>query len=331
MEQDYRSARFFTLLYIVVRMSSYSIKKISFYLWSGYVTPFESDTLLWYVFSYYFQKISHIFDQFKQWTPPFVFSNGIDDWYLPKPMLPMNIGLGGVSLEETMNKEWSRKKKKEIKSIAIKDIDLRKMYFEQTSIDKTWLDDMDKIFDSYISTLRKTSIDQKVSIPRFDSWDTNPYYIEDIKYQNLVVVYVKIYDQDMRNEFEIYMKDCMINLWRWKAKSRWYGNIKEIIVSEINEQESVFFDYMEVLKKRWLYYTINNYKPCESDIQNIDFKKSHIYLHNKNTKKLDSKSIFKWTINFVWSGSVLYTKDSSALLQGWFYTQYNSYNFGYIF
>jgi hypothetical protein len=175
-------------------------------------------------------------------------------------------------------------------------------------------------------------IDAKNTIPRFNIWETTPYEIGNVKYTNWIfVIYVKIFDEISFNSFFECLKNTFESIWFWKAKGRWYGHFENIKLENLVDEEIKVFEYFEKLRReRWLYFILNNYKPTDEEIDNMDLNKSYYKINLKHTKTLSEleKNVFKWQMNFFSEWSVIFSAEKLI----WnFYKFENSYNFWYIF
>lgn len=303
------------------------LKKIEFKFSSGYITPLESDTILWYVFANDFENLQEIHNKFANGEVPFMISNGFDKWFLPKPFY-INSDLEHVNetLEEALKNEIERKNAKSVKELPV-DVALFRAYLWSENVEyyKAFI-----IKDKPQSN-KTVEVDYKNSIGRFSSsWDwTVPYSIDNVKYsENQMIVYVKIYDEESWNKFFNSMKVVFEKLWWWKWKSRWYWKVSEFSnPMELDQKEKELFEYFEELEKNWKYIILNNYIPSDDEIDQMNIDNTYMSLVYKNAKSI-SKEIFKGNMKFIWEGSYI---ESSSKLTWTFYKSWRSFNFWYKF
>ena len=289
------------------------MKKIVFKFKSWYITELESDTILSYVFVYNFEKLKNIYEDFKNWKVPFNITNAFDKGSIIRPFYMSKDEKKDNSnneFEEFLNNlidEVDRKKIKKLWFIPL-DTNILKLQLKDKTIEdqeeynkKLW-----EISEKEESDKKNDKISEfKNSIPRFYKGDTNPFAIEDVNYTNQEkVIYVKVYDEEKYNRFFESLKNTFETIWWWKWKSRWYGKIAYVKNETLDTKEIDFFDYLQELKKENKYIVLNNYKPSENDLQNIDIEKSFINLNHKHTKSLDNMP-FKWKMSFISAWSVL--------------------------
>ncbi len=304
------------------------IKKIILTPKSWLITPLESDTVLSYIFAFNYEKLKDILDDFIKWEVlPFNITNAFQTWFLPKPIYFSEIiKINDCSLEEDLRNEKNRKKLKKLNKFP-----LNKSFFELLF---NWkVEELNnKLVDLNLDEDKINISEAKNSIPRFHKWETTPYHIDDIEYiSSSYTIYVKIYDE---RKFQLFF-DCLKNnfetIWFWKWKSKWYWHFKNVELLGLDEEEKEVFDYFEELKKeKWYNIILNNFKPSNNDLENINIDKSYYVLNTKHTKSLSefNKNIFKWQMNFFSPWSLLI---SDKIIIWDYYKSGNSYNFWYIF
>lgn len=314
------------------------IKKIELTLSSWFITPFESDTILSYIFAFAFlqqnQNIINIFEEFKKWNIPFNITNWFyssqEKIFVPKPIFfkkedtKNNIDDKNSKLKQEIENEVNRKKLKKISFIAFEDI---KDYFTNPDeIKRKYID-----FD-FTKLIKLKQEIWKNSVPRFHIGETNPYSLS-ANFVEKITIYVKIYDENSFNTFFSFMKEILLTFGFGAWKSRWFWKIKKVELKEITNEEKETFDFLESMKKQWKYLILNNFKPSEEDLENIDFEKSNIEINFKHTKTLQelNENFFKWAMNFIKPVSYVVLKNKDSKLKGDFYQSWNSYNFGFIF
>lgn len=302
------------------------IKKIKLNFKSGFATELESDTILWYIFALDFDNLKDIFQEFNNWNAPFLISNWFFEWYLPKPFYfnPKLKIWSNISLDNILENEPNRKINKNIKYFPI-DKNIFDYFFQWDDFEK-----FKKLVDKFKSNIPSYKINShfKNFTTRFNLWETTPYVLENINYfDENIVLYIKIYDENMRQKFYNSMQIIFNTVGFGKYKSIWYWKIKTILLEDLNDKEKELFDYIENMKKEWIYYILNNYLPTQEEIKTFDLNKSNLDIQNKNTKTTQ-KNIFKWNMNFVYPWSLIYTNEK---LKWTYYKIENSFNFWYLF
>lgn len=295
------------------------IKKIELQFKSWFITPLDSDTLLSYIFSLYFEKLSDIFQLFlDRKTIPFIFSNGFESQTLPKPLL-FPSKQSDQSLITTLSQEKTRKKMKSQTTIFCNTSDL-------------WSLLNGEIISTFPENGEYRGIELKNKILRFGMGETDPYITHNIKYNpNSYTIYVKIYNNDAFERFFHFFQHSLLNLWYGKAKSRGYGKVAKCECLNLTENEQAFFDFHTKLKEKWIYYVLNNYKIDKSEFSLFDFWKSNYTLYSKHTKSLQW-TIFKWEQKFIQAGSILYAYHPiEKKVLGDYYQHEQSFNFWYLF
>ncbi len=309
-------------------------KKIILTAKSWFITDLESDTILSYIFAYNFEKLKNVYDKFLNWDSlPFLISSWFDEGTLVKPIYfsSNNIEKTDSTLIEDISFETNRKDLKKMSIFPIRK-KLFELLFNWNQVELK--EELINILDDFNKKLKNSKLvsEYKNSIPRFNIWDTNPYSIENIKYNSWnKVIYVKVYDESDFNLFFKCLKNTFNSIWFWKAKSRWYWQFSNIELEDLDNNEKDCFTYFENLEKeKNLKIVLNNYKPSVSEIEDIDLSKSFYKLNNKHTKSLSefNKTIFKWKMSFFAPWSVISTNQK---LKGDFYKSWNSCNFGFIF
>jgi len=307
-------------------------KKIILTLKSWFITNFESDTVLSYIFWYNFESLKNIFDKFRNnENIPFLITNWFIENKFPRPFYFSSIK--NEKKENFFDDIENEKIRKNLKKIDF--LPIQKNFFELLFNDE--IEKLNEKLKKYLETYKKeenliNNIEYKNSIPRFNKKETNPYFLENVKYTNKnFVIYVKVFDE---NDFWLFfekLKNTFENIWFWKAKSRWYWHFKNVELKDLEKNEKEVFDYFDFLEKeKNLKIILNNFKPSKKDLENIDLSNSFYQILSKNTKSLEefNKNIFKWQMNFIKEGSVLKCKNKLI----WdFYKSDNSYNFWYIF
>lgn len=318
-----------------------NIKKIVFKFKSWYITPLESDTILWYVFAHNFENLKDIFEDFKNQDIPFLITDAFDKDYIVRPFYIVDDRKKDEDdLLKDLQNEADRKK---IKKLSILPIDKAKQILElqfKSKDENEQKEEYDDLLKEIINEDKDdikniTTAEFKNSIPRFNSTDTTPFAISDITYtNNEKIIYVKIFDEAKYNKFFECLKNTFETIWFGAWKSRWYGKIKYVKEEKLNKKEEELFKYIEQLKKEWKYIVLNNFKPSKDDIENIDTWKSFINLNHKNTKALDNMP-FKWKMSFISAWSVVITENIWYKIKWNFYKvqleKKESTNFWYLF
>ena len=305
------------------------IQKIRLRFKSWLATPLESDTVLWYVFAYDFDNLEDVFQDFVDWNPPFVISNGFVDWYLPKPFyFNNNFQREAANLSQQLALEQERKDKKSL-SYFPAEKEIFKLLFE-------WNKDQMAEYDQKINQILEnknininTNTEAKNYVPRYHKADTQPYNLENIYYSsNDFSIYIKIFDDSKTQRFLESMKNVFESIGFGKYKSRGYWKISMFENSLIDENEKNLFDYLQELgEDKWIYYVLNNYKIHQQEIDSIDTAQSYLNIWTKNTKTTQD-FVFKWNMSMVLPWSVIYADTKLT----WDYYQTNkSFNFWYIF
>jgi len=312
-----------------------TIKKIILESKSWILTKLESDTILSYIFAFWFaqdnKEIINIFDNFKKDNILFNITNAfVYDWKNAK--LPRFFDfLDGkdeniLALEEAIKNEKNRKRIKKLSYINISNL---KEYLEIKT--KDWRDNFLKqiVNKKENETIVKSDLLWKNTIPRFNKGDTNTFSVE-VNFVKYFVIYVNINDEAKFNIFYNFMKKLFLTIWFGSWKSRWLWKFQNIKLEELSDIEQDFFNFIKKEKEEWKYFILNNYKPSISDIENIDWSRSYIVINNKQTKTIQefNKYFFKWEMNFISPWSVVYSKNP---LKWDFYNASESYNFGFIF
>lgn len=323
-----------------------NIKKIVFKFKFWYITPLESDTILWYVFAHNFENLKDIFEDFKNQDIPFLITDAFDKDYIIRPFYIVDDkerekdnNDNETELIKDLQNEADRKK---IKKLSILPIDKAKQILElqfkskDENEQKKYDDLLKEIINEDKSDIKNiTTAEFKNSISRFNSTDTTPFVVSDITYtNNKKIIYVKIFDEAKYNRFFECLKNTFETIWFGAWKSRWYGKIKYVEEEKLNKDEEELFKYIEELKKEWKYIVLNNFKPSKNDIENIDTWKSFINLNHKNTKALDNMS-FKWKMSFISAWSVVIIKNKDKKLEWDYYEaklwDKKAVNFWYLF
>jgi len=311
-------------------------KKITINPKSWFITPWESDTILSYVFAWAFMQnrwdIIKIFEDFRAKNPPFLITNWFasyeDKVYISKPIYFFeNLKKSKLSLKDAILNEKKRKRLKKVDKILLRREILEKIFSWKELDDQTRAEFI-KQKEIYQNLTKEDEV-WKNMIPRFNSWETNPYSII-VTFVKQIVVYVKIFDKEKFKSFYSFLKEVFETIWYWAGKSRWFWKIEKVELKDLNEKEKKTFEYLEELRKNWIYLVLNNYKPTEEELKNIDLSRSFIDINWKNTKTLWelNEKFFKWRMNFIKEGSVII---SGEKLKGDFYESNGSYNFGYMF
>lgn len=300
------------------------IKKIQLKFKSGYLTPLESDTILWYIFAKNFLELESVFNKYKQWDIPFKISNGFINWNISRPIIFGDNKHDKSSLLADLIIEKDKKLLKSLSYVPLKKEILKAIFEDQDKIP-----DILKTMNESNVEIECLSSEMKNSIPRFNQWETTPFVVNDIRYSTSEYnIYVKIYDEKDFSKFFELMQKTLLALWRWKWVSRWYGKVSTCELKDLTDQESEAFKYLEQLKSKNQIVVLNNYKPDNTEIENINLEKSYLQFINKNTKTKE-RNVFKWNMKFIAPGSVLYVKDWE--LKGSYYQVWTSFNFWYIF
>ena len=308
------------------------IKKIIFTFKSWYITPLESDTILGYIFAMNFNTLKDVFDDFQKWESPFLITNAFEDGYLPRPSYFTNNEQLLPTLEKDIKDEKDRKKLKKslwlpLDKKALELCFLNKNKQQQNEFKKYLIsnENNDKEENKKVSEFKN-------NIPRFHKWETNPYTIENVKWdKRSFIIYVKILDEDKWNKFYASMKTIFTTIWWGKWKSRWYGKIDKIEVETLTTEEKEVFDYIEEMKNNGRYYILNNYKPSNEELKVINLEESFIEYNHKNGKTLQNMP-FKWQFSFIKAGSVVQS-DNKLIWDKYVFENENnkSVNFGYLF
>ena len=320
-------------------------KKIVLKPKSWIITPLESDTILSYIFAFGIaqenQDIIDTFENFKNGEIPFLITNAFVSWnwkvFIPKPMFFQDKQeRTNISLKKAIENEATRKKFKKADYVIFdksilenifdwdlsdeakqKIIEWKKEYEENIEIDNIW----------------------KNSIPRFNSWETNPFSVK-AEFANEYAIFVKVFDKEKFDNFFKFMKNLFETIGFGAWKSRWFGKFEEIKLLDLLNNEKETFDYLESLEKNWLKLVLNNYKPTDEELENANWWESFLDINWKNAKTIQefNEKFFKWRMNFIKAGSVLRVKSDEEIgwsqmkkLKGWYYESNGSYNFGYIF
>lgn len=301
-----------------------NIKKIQLNFKNGYLTPLESDTIFWYVFAKHFSELETIFNKFKAWEAPFLLSNWFIDWKIARPVIFHDSNHEKTSLLEDLKEEKEKKKLKSLNFIPFKK-DILRVIFEDP-------DKIPEILKETYEEDKKTeyiSSEMKNSMPRFSQGETVPFVINDIKFSTAKYnIYVKIFDESDFEKFFELMQKTLLSIGWGKWVSRWYGKISLCELVDLSQEEKEAFDYIEQLKKNNQIIVLNNYKPSDTEIDNMDLNKSYLQFINKNTKTSD-KNTFKWNMKFIAPGSVVYVNDWEIV--GSYYQVWTSFNFWYLF
>lgn len=308
-------------------------KKITIKFKNWVASLWQSDTILWYIFaqafSYWRQEIKDIFNEFKNYNPPFLISNFFlfqdNSIYINKPF----IANSNIQKQENKcdNEELDNTiKKKQIKSIWY--INFLKL--------ESFYDDSYNFLNEEVRNNKEVSIQKylnfNVSIPRFNSWDTNIYNIT--RYLSDYVFFIKWENLEKIEIFTKFIKEIFWNIWFWAKRSIWLWHISSINIENINEDEKHTFSFINQVKdQKWEILVLNHYKPSLEDLENIDFENSRISINYKNTKTLEeiNNNFFKWDMNFIEPWSIIKVKDKTKILKWDYYKSWNSYNFWFIF
>lgn len=299
------------------------IKKIQIWFKSGYITPLESDTILWYVFAKCFEELKEVFYSFRDGNPPFLISNGMIDGRINRP-IAFIWQHKKVNLEEDLIFEQNRKMFKSLAYIDFSREELRKCFAGEFIADEdkyTW-------DNGYVELS-----EAKNMIPRFSSGEVTPYNITNLIYTNKkYAIYVKIIDEKQFVKFYQKMQDVLLTIGRGKWVSRGYGKVGTCELLELSEQERDAFLFINDLRERQgIYLILNNYKPQDGEIDCFDLDRSYFHLVNKNTKSR-GEMIFKWNMKFIAPGGVLVKKIwDSTEIKGSYYESNLSFNFWYLF
>ena len=297
------------------------VRKILISFKSGVITPIESDTLLSYIFALDFPNTETIFQKFlKPQTVPFIFSNAMLAGELPRPLYFFD-KKRETCLEEALAVELERKKIKSANTIAMKKSDFLSL-FEHGD------------FNSFESASPQVSIAEfKNTLKRFGTWVATPYIIPSVRYVAWdLVVYVKIYDKNIFELFFSQMQKILLQYGFGAWKARWYGKIKSCTLTELTTEEEEVFDYIHYLRTQGKFYLLNNYKPTQEELLQINEKTSIYQIHTKQAKMLGHQ-VFKWPLNFFAPWSVLQMKKLSDInkIYGDYYQSHQAFNFWYLF
>ena len=312
-------------------------KKIAISLKSWYITPWESDTILWYIFTFWFlqdnQDIKDIFQDFVEWNLPFLITNWFvqnnENIFIPKPIFfSENKERKEINFKEGILHESDRKKFKKIRKIPFtkKALEISLTKKQLTNEEKQ---DLIKWNEKYEKMFVEDEV-WKNMVPRFNIWETEPYCIKS-NFTDEIAIYVKVFDKDKFKKFYSFMKNILENIWYWAWKSRGFGKVEKVSLNELTKIEKEAFDYIENLKKsEWLHIVLNNYKPTEEELENINIEESFIDINWKNTKTIYeiNKKFFKWKMPFIKEWSVI---KANCNLKGDFYKFKHSVNFWFIF
>ena len=281
----------------------------------------ESDTLLSYIFAVDFPNTETIFQKFlKSQTVPFIFSNAMLAGELPRPLYFFD-KKRETCLEEALAVELKRKKIKSANTIAMKKSDLLSL-FEYGD------------FKSFESSSTQVNIAEfKNTLKRFGTWVTTPYIIPSVRYVDWdLVVYVKIYDKNIFELFFSQMQKVLLQYGFGAWKSIWYGKIRSCTLTKLTTEEEEVFDYIHYLRTQGKIYLLNNYKPAQEELLQIDEKFSTYQIHTKQAKMLGNQ-VFKWPLNFFAPWSVLQMKKWLDInkIYGDYYQSHQAFNFWYLF
>lgn len=284
------------------------IKKILIEFKNDFITEFNSDTFLGYIFYYWFDKLKLIYDKFINWEIPFYLTDGFPDWYMIKPLKPLTITWD--------NDNVKYKNIKKNKFIKIDDIvNYYKMIFENAYYE----------IDYNIDNPILENIHVWNYINRITNLST-PYYIQTKKIDK-IVIYVNIINESDFNNFYKVLKDILLSVWRWKNKSRWFWKISHVDLLDLDEHENNFFTYIkEIYTKEWYTVVLNQYKPLEDEINNFDINSSYIDISFKISKSI-FYPIFKWKYYYIKPWSIIKWTN----LKWWYYENNWLYNFWYLF
>lgn len=302
------------------------LKKIMVTFKSGYITPLESDTLLWYVFAKSFEQLEPLFEKFEKGNPSFLFSTGLREGIIPRPfMKTKETTKESLSLQKDLEKEVNKKKIKKTEWIKM-ECELFEKLMEWNPLEG---EDLEKEKGSLNEI--KTSV-MKNSIPRFWSGETSPYGIEDVTYsQNGYAFFVKIEDEEDFQKFFKEMQNILLTIGWGKGVSRGFGKISQCECVDLSDEEKKFFEYREKIRaQKNTYFVMNNYKPKEKELEMIDFEKSYLQYLNKNTKTM-GENVFKGNMKFIAPGSVIVFKESIEGVLWSYYQVEHSFNFWYLF
>lgn len=318
-------------------MQNVVYQKITLSFSSWFLTPLESDTILWYIFATNFEQLQDIFADFKDGNPPFLVTNGFPWWVLPRPVF---FGEKEDDKHTTLAEDiLSEPKRKSIKKASRlpKDIQSFELAFKTNKTD----DEKEK-YDEILSTKKHHSNEKyaefKNSIPRFHSDDTTPFAIPDITYSDHSwTIYVKVFDEQKFQLFWEAMQNTLMTIGRWAKKSIGYGKIKTIECQWVNEQEQAVFDLIQQHKEKGQYYVLNNYKPTPEELSHIDLKTSNILYSHKHPKTfptdVSEQTPFKGKYSFIAPWSVVQFKNnhlSTEKVLGESYRHWESFNFWYL-
>lgn len=158
-------------------------KKIIVQLDNSYLTPFDSDTLISYVFAHDFETLRDILPLFsEQASVPFILTHGFPQGFIPKPLFFSSKSKNIDVFNQVLSLQ---KQKKEIKKHPY--IRLSKQDF------CAYLDGEDvKTFPDPIYTISEG----KNTVARFHSHETLPYMLKNVYYATLpMVVYVQVFNE----------------------------------------------------------------------------------------------------------------------------------------
>lgn len=300
------------------------LQKIQLWFKWGYITPLESDTILWYVFSKCFEELEEVFLAFKDGKPPFLVSNGVFEGAIHRPIVFSKTEHTKKTLEEDLIFEKDRKLLKTLTHVGFS-----KQYLSNCF---DWLLEMEEMSQLTDWAYLETS-EIKNMVPRFSSWEVSPYSLTNIIYpKKKYVIYVKIWNHELFMRFFEKMRSVLLSVGWWKAVSRGFWKLSCCELLDLSEQESLAFEFIEEMKiKKGLYLVLNNYKPQDWEIDKINLEESCVHLVNKNGKS-SSDIVFKWNMKFIGPWSVLVANDWTwEGVMGSYYQSGLSFNFWYLF
>ncbi len=291
---------------------------------SSYITDLDSDTLIGYVLAHMQDTDRQsIVDAFGHGDIPFAVSCGLPQGTLPR-FLDFNestIDLHKIPLGQAIANEQTRKTSKKLRLIPI----LSQEYLD-TDTNETKLRNANNFWStrarkqsthdllppfimSWWSTLHLTT---HASITRHDQ-EATPYGIVSNFPSHNFLIYIRPYDTKLTDIFVDAMIDILSKIWRWKAKSRWYGHLKSVEKKETDEHERFVFNLMKELNTEGIYPIINHYFPSEEDKKHIDREKSKTNLITKNAKRW-GEYVFKGNITYIAPGSVIVTHNNYKII-----------------